>query len=149
MSVADFDRPAQRSCEASLVGHTDHPVGSVEDDALDVCVRQQRHDLAGCDDLTVGQLAQVGERVGADEDREQWARSQTSLCCGAGAVGHLDERVGSALGGGAVVAVGQVVHAELLHQPGQLLEEGGAADRIEQGPQIDHPVQRGRGGGAA
>src|SRR5688500_11123958 len=66
--VAHFDRPPQCPGEGAPPGYRDDPVGSVEGDPFEIGLRQQRHDLAGGYDGSVGELADPGEAGFAGED---------------------------------------------------------------------------------
>ena len=137
-SIARRSAPVKRP----LVGHRDDPVGSVEHDPFQVGLGEQRHDLAGGDD-GAGRPARRSGRTTRSPTRmviSGRGRSPPSLA--------VRDRVAISTRASARrwVAVRSrpvalVVESQLLHQPDELVEEGGAADRVEQGAHVDHPVE--------
>src|SRR3954469_23191351 len=107
--------------------------------------------IATADDGAVGELAK-GAREGlvADEDAEEGFGTSATGRGGGGPYGHLDEGVGSALGGGAaqvehggvVADAGScffpVVVVEGLFAPSELVIEDGPVDRVEGEVAFDH-----------
>jgi hypothetical protein len=72
VTVADLNRaPGGAGEERLLDTHVEDPGGTVEHDALDVGVGEQRHHVAGRDHGAVGQLAHLREGAVARQDRDE------------------------------------------------------------------------------
>src|SRR5262245_2389507 len=63
MPVADLDGAAQCPGEGPAMGHRDHGGRAVEQDRLDLGGAQPRGETLRGDDRTVGELAEVAERI--------------------------------------------------------------------------------------
>jgi hypothetical protein len=144
-AVTDLDRSAQCTEEAPSMGDRQDPVRPVEHDALAVGVVQQRRDLTRGDDRAGRQLADPSQRRLTHEHGDQRPGPRTALAGRPGSARHLDEGIGATLRRRSHDAAAEVLEAELLHQPDQLVEERRTADGIEEGAQVDHAVDR-RGG---
>ena len=105
-AVADLDRPAQGAAEEAAGGaDVDDPGRGVEHDPFDVGVGEPGGRGAGGDDGAVPELEdRPGQGLEPADHGEQRCRAAAVGGGGAGPDGHLDERVGPALGGGAAGA---------------------------------------------
>ena len=95
----------------------------------------------GASTVPHGQLADLGECPFADQDGDQRSGLEATGLAGAGAGGHLDEGVGAALADRAHRPVALVIEVQLVFEPFELVEERGAADRVEHGPHFDDAIE--------
>ena len=95
--VAHLDRPAQRTAEEPGLADLDHPIGTVEHDALDHRPADHRGQLAGGDQGARCQHAHISERSVADEDGEQGRGALAADRRGRRPRGQLDECVMASL----------------------------------------------------
>lgn len=135
----------------------DDPGGRVEHDPFNVDVGQQRDDLGGRDDGAVGELAHhPGEGLVIDQHGDQGPRRPGLATLGGRPRRHLDERISPALRRGASEVIGSGRVAVLgpgggrvgleqgLFDPGQLVQEHRAVDRVEGPPHLHRPTERPR-----
>ena len=141
-AVAHLDGPPQRTREGPLARHRHDGVRAVEEDRLEHGRVGEPYERLWRDDSPGGQLAQPGQRLVADERGEERLRSLRPGGRGRRSRGHLDERGGTPLAGGAHDAVVVVGEAELVGEPAELVEHDAATDRIERGVDDDGAVER-------
>jgi len=113
---------------------------AVEQEGLHVGGGEVWDEVAGGDDGAVGELAQLGEPVVAEDDAEQRTRPPAWWCAG-GALGHLDQRGRAAHRDRACDPGGLVGEVELAFDAVQDGGDGGAGDGVELGVEADHAVQ--------
>ena len=140
--VAHLDGPPQHTREGPLARHRHDRVRAVEEDRLEHGRVDEPDERVGRHDPPGGQLAEPGQRLVADERGEERLRSLRPGRCGRRSRGHLDERGGTPLAGGAHDAVTVVAEAELVGEPAELVEHDAATDRIERGVDDDGAIDR-------